>query len=62
MTKHEFVRSLWENSDDYSQPMTLDTATQDLETFHNDGWDIPEGLTAEEYMEIWNGLVKEQGT
>lgn len=58
MTAYEFVRSLWENSDAYNVRMDIDTARTDLDNFRSeDDWDVPEDLTAEEYMEIWNALI-----
>ena len=60
MTAYDFVRNLWENSDSYDQRMDIKTAQQDLDNFHSESWDVPEDLTAEEYMEIWNGLIDEQ--
>lgn len=62
MTKREFVQFLWEHAMDYDGSyMSLETARADLENFRaEDGWDVPEDLTAEEYAEIWNGLVDAQ--
>ena len=60
MTAYDFVRNLWENSDSYDQRMDIKTAQQDLDNFQSESWDVPEDLTAEEYMEIWNGLIDEQ--
>ena len=41
--------------------ISLETARADLETFRaQDGWDVPEDLTAEEYMDIYNELVRVQ--
>lgn len=62
MTKREFVQFLWEHTMDYDGSyMSLETARADLENFRaEDGWDVPEDLTAEEYMEMWNELVDAQ--
>lgn len=57
MTNYEFVRDIWQNSDAYTQPMDLDTARCDLDNFRADRWDLPEDLTAEEYVTIWNELA-----
>ena len=59
MTAYEFVRNLWENSDNYDSMMDIETAQQDLDNFRSEFWDVPEDLTAEEYASIWNELVNE---
>ena len=56
---YEFVRNLWENAYDPSEQMTIETAAEDLNSFHKEGWDIPDGITAEEYAELWNKFVAE---
>ena len=62
MTKYDFVMSIWEHEMDYDGSyISLETARADLETFRaQDGWDVPEDLTAEEYMDIYNELVRVQ--
>ena len=37
--------------------MTLDIAKNDLEQFSKDGWEMPEDMTAEDYMEAVNLFV-----
>lgn len=59
MTTSEFVRSLFENSNDYTTRMDIETARQDLDNFRADGWDLPEDITPEDYMEAWNDLIDE---
>ena len=59
MTAYEFVRNLWENSSSYADRIDSDTAREDLENFRAEGWDIPDGLTADTYADIWNELVEE---
>ena len=62
MTKREFVRDIWEHQMDYDGSyMSLETAKADLANFRaEDGWDVPEDLTPEEYMDIYNELVEAQ--
>ena len=62
MTKREFVRDIWEHQMDYDGSyMSLETARTDLANFRaEDGWDVPEDLTPEEYMDIYNELVDTQ--
>ena len=62
MTKREFVRDIWEHQMDYDGSyMSLETAGTDLANFRaEDGWDVPEDLTPEEYMDIYNELVEAQ--
>lgn len=59
MTKREFVRDIWEHQMDYDGSyMSLETAGTDLANFRaEDGWDVPEDLTPEEYMDLYNELV-----
>lgn len=57
-TKYEFVRELMDTTrNGYSEPMTIENAQIDLDNFRRDGWNVPEDLTPEEYMEIWNELL-----
>ena len=61
MTITEFVRNLWEN-DSYgndSTLMDLETAKYDLKMFADEGWDLPEDITPENFMETWNEIVRE---
>ena len=60
MTISEFVQNLWENdrTGAYSEMIDLETAKADLEMFkRQDGWDIPEDITPEAYMDEWNEHV-----
>ena len=57
MTISEFVRNLWENSSDYTTMMDIETARQDLDNFRRSEFDMPDGITPEDYMEAWNELV-----
>lgn len=55
-----FVADLFDNALD-SAPMTTDIAAEDLSRFRaEDGWDVPEDLTPEEYAEIWNRFCSEE--
>lgn len=56
MTVYEFTKSLFDESL-FPKRMTIETATEDLENFRIDGWELPEDITAEEYAEIWNGFL-----
>lgn len=62
MTKYDFVMNIWEHEMDYDGSyISLETTRADLETFRaQDGWDAPDDLTAEEYMDIYNELVDAQ--
>lgn len=62
MTTHDFVMNIWEHEMDYDGSyISLETARADLEAFRaQDGWDVPEDLTPEEYMDIYNELVRIQ--
>ena len=48
-----FVADLFDNAID-AAPMTVEIAAADLDNFRNEGWDVPEDLTPEEYADIWN--------
>lgn len=58
-TNYEFVRNLFDATREHPEPLDLATAQQDLRNFRAEGWNVPDDLTAEEYLEIWNGLVSE---
>lgn len=58
MTIRKFVEDLYNSCREGAQPLTVEQAAEDLENFRRESWEIPEDITAEEYMEIWNELVK----
>lgn len=58
MTIREFVEDLYNSCRESAQPLTVEQAAEDIENFKRESWDIPDGITAEEYAEIWNELVK----
>ena len=57
MSITDFVESLIREYRGTLEPMDLDTAKIDLNNFKRDGWDLPEGITPEEYAETWNELI-----
>ena len=54
----DFVADVRRGSPDYDKPMDMETALIDLNNFRAYGWKIPDGLTPELYMEIWNELLQ----
>lgn len=59
MTIREFVENLYTNAQEHPSHMTLSEAETDLANFAADGWQLPEGMTAEDYRDAWNALVAE---
>ena len=59
MTTREFVEKLFSDCREGAEPMTIEEAEVDIRNFDADGWELPDDITAEEYMEIWNELVNE---
>lgn len=59
MTIREFVENLYNQAQERPTRITLADAENDLRNFAADEWDLPEGMTAEAYMEAWNALVDE---
>lgn len=62
MTIYDFVENLWLSSPEYDTEIDIQTATEDLDRFrgyakHDDAIQIPEDITPELYMQIWNELV-----
>ena len=57
---YEFVERCLESCPDKPEKMDLKTAAADLQNFAADGWEIPEGMTAQRYMEIWNEYVADR--
>lgn len=57
MTTREFVEKLFSDFREGAEPMTIEEAEADIRNFNADGWELPDDITAEEYMEIWNELV-----
>lgn len=64
MTSREFVNQLWSSDSNgaYTEPMTLETARTDIANYTADGWDLPDDLTPELYMELWNELLTENSS
>jgi len=60
MTKEEFVFNLFDTCSDIPTTMTLEDAENDLRNFRAEEWDVPDDLSAEEYAELWNGMVSRQ--
>lgn len=58
--KYYFVQNLFDSTPYGVGRMDLYTASEDLERFRREGWDVPEGLTPEEYMNEWNRLADEE--
>ena len=58
MTTEEFVRELFDTDRNGAGKLTLQDAKNDLRNFQADGWNLPEGMTAEEYMDAWNRLIE----
>lgn len=60
MTIEEIVLNMMDGSPDYNKPMTLEIAKIDVENLRIDakcnGTELPEDLTPERYMEVWNGF------
>ena len=59
MTTREFVEKLFSDCREGTEPMTIEEAEADIRNFDADGWELPDDITAEEYMEIWNELANE---
>ena len=61
ITTTEFVRDLWESDPNgsHTELLDLETARNDLKNFAAEGWELPEDITPESYMEAWNELVRE---
>lgn len=64
MDKYDFVLDLFNESRETPAPMDIETARIDIRNFKReaeadpDGWTVPEDITPEEYMEIWNSLYE----
>lgn len=62
MTNYEFVQNLFGNCRETAEPIDIETARLDLRNFRREAeaapecWEVPEDLTPEEYMTIWNEL------
>ena len=59
MITREFVEKLFSDCREDAGPITIEEAEADIRNFDADGWELPNDITAEEYMEIWNELVNE---
>lgn len=63
MTIEEIVLNMMDGSPDYDKPMTLEIAKIDVENLRIDakcnGTELPEDLTTERYMEVWNSFCED---
>ena len=61
-TIDEIVMSMMEGSPDFDKPMTIEEAIMDVKNLIIDAScndeELPEDLTPERYMEVWNGYVE----
>lgn len=57
----DFVNDLWLDNGNhgFANLIDLETARDDIENFMRDEWELPDGITAESYMDAWNELVNE---
>lgn len=56
----EWVEELFDSCREGIEEIDIETAREDLKRFAEEGWTLPDGITAEDYCEIWNELVREQ--
>lgn len=59
MSITEFAENLYNACRDVAGTITVEEAENDIRLFAEDGWELPEGLTAEALAEEWNRIVKE---
>jgi hypothetical protein len=57
MTTRQFVEGIFNDCREGAKPITVEEAENDISNFKNEGWEMPKNITAEEYSEIWNGLI-----
>jgi len=57
----EFVYRLWQNAPECSIYIRIEDAAEDLKQFAQDGWKLPQGLTAERLFETWNQIADDSG-
>lgn len=60
MSIYDFVQDLFNSCPVTPEKMDLDTARIDLANFASEGWEMPQDITPEEYMTVWNELVSRQ--
>lgn len=61
MTVREFTEDMFFNCPMTPEHMSLEWAKADIEELsRQEDWDMPEDITPEEYMTIWNELLEEQ--
>lgn len=63
MTTYELAKQVWENCIDPEGlkrcGYSVEDAAADLENFRADGWDLPDGITPEEFATAVNEVVEE---
>lgn len=66
MTMREFVTDLFNACRETPEKMDIEAARYDVNNFMREAedspecWEVPEDITPEEYMHLWNELVEEQ--
>lgn len=51
-----FIDAAWS---EYPEKMTDNDAQINIDEWKNEGVDLPEGLTAPVFADVWNGLIEE---
>lgn len=52
-----FVANLFDNAIDTPTTITIEDAQREIDNAIREGWDVPEGITAEDFQSIWNGFL-----
>lgn len=62
MTIYDLAMQVWENCIDPASlagGYTVEDAAADLDNFQSDGWELPEGITAENFAAAMNEILAE---
>lgn len=56
MTVYEFTKALFDEAQ-FPKRMTIETATEDIRNFRLEGWELPDDITPESYLDAWNSFL-----
>lgn len=59
MSIYEFAKHVYENSPISFNSYSVEDAAADLDNFQSDGWELPEGITAENFAAAMNEILAE---
>lgn len=58
MSIYEFAKQIFEGSPVWFDAYSVEDAAYDLDNLQSDGWELPEGITAENFAAAMNEILE----